>query len=219
MPKTDPFDTHAKRYESWFERHPAAYESELQAVRELWPAEADGIEIGVGAGHFAGPLGIKTGIDPSAAMRKAAFRRGIQVEDGIAERVPFPGGRFGAALIVTTLCFVDDPEQAVREMLRVLRPGGYGVIGFVDRESALGQEYERKRGVSIFYADARFFSATEVMTLMTTAGFTDLECRQTLFGHPDGMQQPDRVESGFGQGAFVVVRGIKAPDQNADIHA
>jgi len=41
MPKTDAFETHADRYEAWFEHHGAAYESELWAVRELWPPGAD----------------------------------------------------------------------------------------------------------------------------------------------------------------------------------
>jgi len=219
MPKTDAFDAHADRYESWFDRHPAAYESELRAVRELWPAEADGIEIGVGAGHFGWPLGIKMGIEPSDAMRKAAARRGIQAENGIAERLPFPDGRFDAALMVTTLCFVDDPGKAVREMFRILRPGGCGVIGFVDRESVLGREYERRRESSVFYADARFFSAREVRALLTTAGFIGLACRQTLFGHPDQMEEPDPVKCGLGDGAFVVIRGRKPPDQHTGLPA
>ena len=211
MPKTGPFDTHVDRYEAWFERHAAAYEAELQAVRELWPPGADGMEIGVGAGHFAGPLGIRTAVEPAAAMRKAAARRGIDALDGVAERLPFPDARFNAVLMVTTICFVDDPERAIREMYRVLRPAGCAVIGFVDRESVLGQAYERKRDSSVFYGEAHFFSADEVCALLSGAGFVDLENRQTLFRHPGEMQEPDRIEPGFGEGAFVVVRGVKPP--------
>ena len=33
MPKTDAFETHADRYEAWFEKYPAAYESELRMPR------------------------------------------------------------------------------------------------------------------------------------------------------------------------------------------
>jgi len=186
-----------------------AYESELQAVRELWPPGADGLEIGVGAGHFSGPLGIKVAVEPAAAMRQAAARRGIHARAGVAERLPFPDERFHAALMVTTLCFVDDPERAVREMFRVLRPTGCAVVGFVDRESVLGQMYERKRDSSAFYGEARFFSADEVCALLSGAGFVDLESRQTLFHSPEELREPDRVESGFGEGAFVVLRGWK----------
>lgn len=205
----DPFETGVARYEAWFDRHPAAYASELAAVRELWPADADALEIGAGAGHFATPLGIRTAVEPSAAMRQRAAARGIAAVDGVAERLPFPDGRFAAALMVTTICFVADPAQSLREAFRVLRPGGGLVVGFVDRASPLGQEYERNRENSLFYKTARFFDAAEVAQLLADAGFANLEYRHTLFAHPDQMQTPDPVRTGFGEGAFVAIRGRK----------
>lgn len=205
----DPFETDVARYEAWFVRHPAAYDSELAAVRELWPADADGLEIGAGAGHFAAPLGIRCAVEPSAAMRQRAATRGIAAVEGVAERLPFSDGRFDAALMVTTLCFVADPAQSLREAFRVLRPGGCAVVGFVDRASPLGQEYERNRGNSLFYKTARFFDAAEVAQLLIAAGFANLEYRQTLFAHPDHMQTPDPVRAGFGAGAFVAIRSRK----------
>ena len=207
--ESSPFEQNAARYETWFKRHPAAYESELAAVRELWPMGADGLEIGVGAGHFAAPLGIRTGVEPSAAMRQRVTAREITSVDGVAERLPFPEGRFDAALMVTTLCFVADPAQSLQEAFRVLRPGGCLVVGFVDRASPLGQEYERNKEHSVFYKTARFFYTEEVTALLAAAGFTRLEYRQTLFAHPDRMQTPDPVRTGFGAGAFVVIRGRK----------
>ena len=65
MPKTKPFDSQIDRYERWFEEHPFAYQSELRAVQELLPKDGRGIEIGGGTGRFAGPLGIRYGIEPS----------------------------------------------------------------------------------------------------------------------------------------------------------
>lgn len=207
--KIQPFEQHADRYESWFRRHPAAYASELAAVRELWPASADALEIGVGAGHFAAPLGIGQGVEPAASMRKRAAARGIAVVDGVAEHLPFPDARFVAALMVTAICFVDDPAQSIREMHRVLRPGGCAVIGFVDRQSPLGRAYENKKDASLFYAPARFFGVADVAALLADAGFVALEYRQTLFAHPDAMQEPDPVRTGTGEGAFIAVRGWK----------
>jgi SAM-dependent methyltransferase len=209
MSNIRPFEQYSDRYEAWFERHSAAYQSELSAVRELWPAEADGVEIGVGAGHFAAPLAISIGLEPSAAMRKAAARRGVHVVGGIAELLPFSDECFDAALMATTICFVRDPAQSVREMFRVLRSGGCAVVGFVDRESPLGREYAQKRGSSLFYGAARFFNTAEVTTFLTDAGFVGLEYRQTLFTHPDGMSEPDSVSAGYGDGSFVVARGLK----------
>jgi putative nucleotidyltransferase with HDIG domain len=205
----DPFEEHADLYEAWFERHPSAYASELAAVRELWPTEAYGLEIGVGAGHFARPLGIRHGVDPAAAMRKRAAARGIEVLDAPAEHLPYPDSSFDAVLMVTAICFVADPARSLREMHRVLRPGGHALVGFVDPDSPLGREYRERRNASRFYREARFLGTAELFRLLESAGFVDLETRQTVFTHPDRMPTPDPVRPGFGQGSFVVIRGHK----------
>lgn len=207
--ESNPFVAQANRYEAWFDRHLAAYASELAAVRELWPSVSDGIEIGVGAGHFAGPLGISRGVEPAATMRARAAARGINAIDGAAEHLPFPDQCCGAVLMVATICFVADAAQSLRELHRILRPRGCAVIAFVDRQSSLGQKYERDRNSSAFYRDARFFSVADVAALLTDAGFVALDYRQTLFHPPDTMTAPDPVRPGFGDGSFVVVRGQK----------
>ncbi len=209
MSNIEPFERHTERYESWFDRHPAVYQSELNAVRALWPGGRETVEIGVGAGHFAAPLGIALGVEPSAAMRRAASRRGINVVEGVAEQLPFPAERFEAALMVTSLCFVDDPARSMAELARVLRPDGVAVIGFVDRESQLGRDYEARRASSVFYRDAHFFSTADVADLLTRAGFEDLTYRQTLFTHPSLMEGPNEVREGYGEGSFVVIWGRK----------
>jgi SAM-dependent methyltransferase len=136
MARTTPFDEHPDRYDAWFDRHEAAYRSELGTVRALWPAEAaDALEIGVGTGRFAAALGIQHGIDPSPAMRKRARTRGIAVRDGVGEAVPYPDACFDAVLLTTTLCYLDDPLRAFREAYRVLRPGGAFVVAFIDRDA------------------------------------------------------------------------------------
>ena len=82
MPKAEAFEQNARRYESWFERHAAAFRSELDAVRAFWPSGWEGLEVGAGAGHFAASLGIAAAVEPSAAMRRAAVKRGIRVIRG-----------------------------------------------------------------------------------------------------------------------------------------
>lgn len=205
MAKTAPFEAHHERYERWFEEHRAAYVSELLALRTFVPWEAPGLEIGVGTGRFAAPLGVPVGLDPSEAMLARAAARGIRTVKGVAEALPFPDGWFDHALVVTTICFVDSPRAMLAEAHRVLRPGGKLVIGFIDRESELGQSYLERRHGSVFYRDAVFHSANEVDDLLQDENFVVRAWGQTLFRPLAEMEDIEPVRSGTGSGAFVVV--------------
>jgi SAM-dependent methyltransferase len=202
-----PFATHHRRYEGWFGRHEAAYLSELLAVRALLPLEGNGVEIGVGTGRFAAPFGIKVGLDPSKEMLAYAVARGISCVQGTAEALPLKGGSFDYALSVTTICFVDDPEAMLTEACRILKPGGSLVIGFIDRTSAVGEPYLAGQAENVFYREATFYSALEVSRLMRKAGFSKQMWVQTLFRSLEETKQIEPLRSGYGEGAFVVVRG------------
>lgn len=204
MTVESPFDQHTARYEAWFEEHEAAYVSELLALRYFVPLRGNGLEIGVGSGRFAAPLGIGSGLDPSPAMLAHARERGVNVFQGVAERLPFADGCFDHALVMTTLCFVDSPPAMLSEARRVLKPDGVLVIGFIDRESALGRRYEAHRHESTFYRNARFHSAGEVERLLQETGFSIEAWGQTL-SRPLGQGEIEALRPGRGDGAFVVV--------------
>ena len=144
-------------------------------------------------------------MDPSAAMLAHAAARGIEVVEGAAENLPFEAGSFEHALVVTTICFVDSPAQMLAEARRVLKPGGRLVIGFIDRESALGQHYLAHQAESVFYREATFLSADEVARLLRQAGFAISAWGQTL-AHPlPETREIEPLRAGRGQCAFVVV--------------
>jgi SAM-dependent methyltransferase len=209
MPRVAPFETHHQRYEAWFEKHEAAYISELLALRPFVPWEGRGIEVGVGSGRFAAPLGVGVGVDPSPAMLVHAAARGIDVVEGVAENLPFADGSFDHALVVTTLCFVDSPAQMLAEARRVLKPGGRLVMGFIDRESTLGQNYVVHQAESVFYREATFHSADEVARLLPAAGFAISAWGQTL-AHPlPETREIEPLRAGRGQCAFVVVAATR----------
>jgi SAM-dependent methyltransferase len=209
VPKIAPFEAHHEAYEAWFKKHEAAYISELLALRAFVPWEGWGIEIGVGSGRFAAPLGVQVGVDPSPAMLARAAARGIEVVEGVAENLPFADGSFDHALVVTTLCFVDSPEGMLTELRRVLKPGRRLVIGFIDRESIMGQEYLVRQTGSVFYREATFYSAEEVARLLLKTGFAIRAWGQTL-AHPlPETREIEPLRAGRGQGAFVVVAATK----------
>lgn len=206
MPKIEPFQKHAMKYDRWFEENKYAYQSEINAIKELLPAFNTAVEIGIGTGKFAIPFGIKFGVEPSDKMRKAAQRSGIQVIDGVAENLPLESQSFDLALMVTTLCFLDDIQKAFSEVYRILRPGGYFINAFIDKESSLGKIYNKYKEKSIFYKMAIFYSTEEVITFFKEAGFKNLIFRQTIFQPLDKINKEEPVKEGYDNGSFVVIR-------------
>jgi len=207
MTKTAPFDEQANNYDAWFDKHPDLYLAELGAVRDFIPANGSGVEIGVGTGRFAAPLGIPIGVEPAPRMAEMARQRGIEVLEAVAEALPFSDESFDFAVMVTVVCFLDDAALAFREACRILKPNGTLVIGFIDRESDLGRYYSQRKEQSRFYRDATFYAVSELEALLTRAGFSGFACRQTLL---PGETTNLTVKEGYGSGGFVVMQADKS---------
>uniref|UniRef100_C6E9I9 Methyltransferase type 11 n=1 Tax=Geobacter sp. (strain M21) TaxID=443144 RepID=C6E9I9_GEOSM len=206
MAKIAVFDQQAANYDAWFDIHVEVFQAEVAAIRAAVPTSGRGVEIGVGTGRFAISLQIPVGVEPSSSMAELARQRGIDVLEGIAEALPLPDASFDYAVMVTVVCFLDDVATAFREAWRILKRGGVLVIGFIDRESELGKAYERKKKQSEFYRDATFYSVSELVKLMSEAGFRGFSYRQTLLAEEAVRLN---VVGGHGSGGFVVIRAIK----------
>jgi len=209
MPRTQPFDKYLDEYEHWFDQHRFVYLAELEAVRYFIPQGKKGIEIGIGTGRFALPLGIKEGVEPSAAMRKFAIQRGLTAHDGVAEAQPLPDQSYDFALMVTTICFVDDILKSFQEAHRILKPSGLLIVGLVDRDSPLGKIYEAMKEQNKFYRIATFYSTAEVIYYLQQAQFGNIETVQTVFGDLESIHEIQPFKAGCGEGGFVAIKAVK----------
>lgn len=211
---SDLFASSPSRYDRWYDRNPDLYRSELAALRRTEPDFSAGLEVGVGTGRFASPLGLSWGIDPVREMLDLARRRGCRVLQGTGESLPFADGVFQRVLMVTALCFFRDPAQAVVEAFRVLRPGGRLVLGIIDPESELGRTARKRKDPDSFYAAARFISVAEALALLPEAARGGPKIFQALFPEERAGENAPAVERGHGRGAFVVISAAKpAPDR------
>jgi ubiquinone/menaquinone biosynthesis C-methylase UbiE len=164
-----------------------------------------------------------TGIDISEAMldsarrRAAACRASIEWRQASAESLPYDSGTFDIVLAVTILCFIRDPLQAVKEVSRVLRPGGRFVIGELGRYSTWALS-RRVRGWlrSSRWRDAHFWTVDELQQLLQQAGFRIGAACGCVYYPPFNLAarvvgEHDQAFSFLGQigAAFLAVRGDK----------
>jgi SAM-dependent methyltransferase len=172
IPSRHVFDEHAGDYDRWFDENRAVYAAEIRLLRDAVPRSGRGLEVGVGSGRFAVPLGIRYGIDPSRELLKMAKSRGTEVVLGEGEHLPYRAGSFDSVLMMTVICFAGDVGALFREAGRVLVPSGALVVGFIERGGGIEKMYRIETTKGRFLRHARFWSAEEVIRLHEDAGFT-----------------------------------------------
>ncbi len=202
------FEELALEYDKWFEENRFVYETELRAVREHIP-KGFGVEIGVGTGRFAAPLGVDIGVEPARSMVRIARKRGLEVIIARAEKLPFKKAVFDYALLIVTICFIGEPIEALEEAKRVIKPGGSIIIGLIDKNSFLGKLYESRKEKSRFYRYANFYSTKQVIEWLEELEFNSFKVSQTVFEEPKNIKNIQPVIRGYGEGGFVVVSGAK----------
>jgi ubiquinone/menaquinone biosynthesis C-methylase UbiE len=115
-------------YEATDTLHILCHVEEAQEVLDV------GCGIGVGPAYIARRYGCRVmAVDLSAKMLAWAEQRARRegVSDLVSFRqadvreLPFEDDRFDAVLVESVLAFVEDQDRAIRELIRVTRPGGY----------------------------------------------------------------------------------------------
>jgi len=136
----------------------------LRAHREGLLADAAGrvLEIGAGTGanlRFYGPaVESLTLTEPETPMLRRLERKageqapGATVLRAPAEDLPFEDATFDVAVSTLVLCGVDDQPRALRELRRVLRPGGQ--LLFIEHvrsgDTRLARSQDRMNGINRF---------------------------------------------------------------------
>lgn len=104
------------------------------------------LDLGCGAGvlgQLVAPRFREThGLDVSSRAVEAAVQRGVRALVWDLNRVPLPfdGGRFDVVTALSVLQYILDPGRLLREVTRVLRPGGRALISFPNMRT-LGKLY------------------------------------------------------------------------------
>ena len=142
-------------------------------------------------------------------MAVLAKERGLEVVLGVAEFLPLKREQFDLVLIVTALAFFENPKKALREALRVLKPGGQILVGILDRDSPQGRCTELGNKKGKFFLKANFLSAAEVLIDLAELRFERLEICQTLFSQPEKVREIEIPEKGHGRGWFAVLSARK----------
>ena len=147
-------------YEAWYHTPRGAWIGTTEfalLLRLLYPHPGSSLlDVGCGSGYFSrcfAERGLQvTGLDPDKAATTYAESLGGAVNylNGSALSLPFDNEAFDYCMAVTSLCFIQEPQQALREMWRLSR---YGVcLGLLNRHSLL----YRKKHDSPGYAGARW---------------------------------------------------------------
>ena len=106
-------------------------------VLELMAGAERVLDVGCGPGGDVLAVGADrcVGLDRSLAMCRAAAAKGATACRADVHRLPFPDGRFAGLFADRVVQHVEDPDRALGEMVRVLRPGGRLVVADPDQET------------------------------------------------------------------------------------
>lgn len=194
----------------WYEKNTRKgmdeFRREAERLKAFVPDGGDVLEVAPGPGFLAIEMARDarihvTGLDISKTFvdlaRKNAEREGVRAEflEGNASQMPFADKSFDLLVCRAAFKNFSEPEKALREMRRVLRPGGTGVIIDLRRDASMADVKQAVDGMHLGPINRlatrltfrlmllkRAYTQDELEKMLDRAGFKTVEVRTNDIG-------------------------------------
>lgn len=136
-----------------------------RTIRKYTAAASEGMICGVD--YAAGSVAA------SRAENRDAIEKGrVEIQRASISQLPFPDTKFDLVSAIETIYYWPDPVKDLREILRVLKPGGRVIVIC---ETYVGGRWGTVKGIAMKLLKAKNFSSDEYRQLLTTAGYIEVQ--------------------------------------------
>lgn len=138
------------------------------------------LDIGCGNGMFTAPLAGKhqvVGVDVSTNMLRLAKMNLHRPVNALAEALPFADNSFDAVLCIEMFQCVDNGNEIVKEMARVLKPGGKLVVQTLNKSSLI------RRAHRLLDSESKLLRMYDLDELMAYTDFPGVGDRKVIYNY------------------------------------
>jgi len=185
------FDKIADKYDKWYQTKVGNYvdTTEKDLIFSLLKSKNGlALDLGCGTGNYTLELfkrGFEViGVDISKEMLKIAkkkFPKSFFIRAD-AYKLPFKKETFDLVLSITMFEFIKKPEEVLKEIYKILKPGGELIIGTMNDRSLW---FFFKKFKSLFvetaYRYANFYTPSELKKICLSCGFREIEVRGIIY--------------------------------------